>query len=190
MDANAASYSIPGNYKPGAIPLSLKILRDDKEARMKMGARTSNSPVQLVRLDEKKFVGVAATSSFQDVRGIGEASRMFMERKHEIPNIVDSAHYVCPHFANDVLFTYIYCMEVSELDVIPEGMIAFTVLAGRYARARSKDADPYALIQAYIRDNGLETNPNLVSFEVFAFGEEESKYNADIFVPVKDEPRI
>jgi len=108
-----------------------------------------------------------------------------MERKNEISNIVDSAHYVCPHFANDVLFTYIYCMEVSELDVIPEGMIAFTVPAGHYAHARSKDADPYALIQAYIRDNGLKTNPNLVSFEVFAFGEEESKYNADIFVPVQ-----
>lgn len=186
MDPSAISYPTPGSYKPGAIPLSLKIIRDNKEAQPKMSASTSNAPVQMVRLDEKKFVGFAVTSSFHDMKGIGEANRLFMERKHEIAGTVDSEHYVCPHFANEVLFTYMYCMEVSELNEIPEGMIGFTVPAGRYARARSKVADPYALIHAHLSENGLETNPNLVAFEVFAFGEEESKYNADIFVPVKD----
>ncbi|WP_199615446.1 GyrI-like domain-containing protein [Paenibacillus alkalitolerans] len=91
----------------------------------------SDNYVQIASLERKNFVGVAVTSSFQNVKGIREANRLFMDRRNEIQCMVNDSEYVCLHFSNEVAFTYIYCMQVSELDAIPNGMIGFTVPSGR-----------------------------------------------------------
>jgi len=109
-----------------------------------------------------------------------------MEHRAGISNVLNRDEYVCLHFCNDVVFTYIYCMEVSERNTFPEGMIGFTVPGGDYAKARSKSTDPYRLIQTYIKESGLENHSGLFTMEVFRFGDEESKYNADILVPIKN----
>jgi predicted transcriptional regulator YdeE len=146
--------------------------------------KESNDHVQIISLEEKKFVGIAVTSSFQKVTGVGEASQFFMSRKNGIQSMVSVDEYVCLHFSNDVVFTYIYCMEVSELEAVPVGMIGFTVPSSRYAKVRTEDEDPYGMINTYLTENGLESNPKLFAFEVFRFGEEETIFNADILVPV------
>jgi len=75
-------------------------------------------------------------------------------------------------------------MEVSAIGTITDGMIGFTVPSSRYAKVRTEDEDPYGLIQAWLSEAGIGRNPDLFSQEVFRFGEEESKYNADILVPI------
>lgn len=173
----------PGGYRPVMVPKALEMINGGKTMNEKQQAVNTNH-VQIVRLEEKKFVGVAVTSPFQKVTGIGETRQLFMEKKSGIQRILKVDEYVCLHFSNEVVFTYIYCMEVSELKTIPDGMIGFTVPSSPYAKVRSKDTDPYELIHTYLRENGLESNLNLFALEVFRFGDEESKYNADILVPI------
>jgi predicted transcriptional regulator YdeE len=170
-------------YKPAAIPQALKVIKGYKELNG-LEILTSGNKVQILKAEEKHYVGVAVTTPFQSVTGIGEVKQLFEDRRNEIQSTVNTDEYVCLHFANEVVFTYIYCMEVSVLGTIPDGMIGFTVPSNRYATVRTKDEDPYGLIHTYLQENGMESNPNLFSHEVFRFGEEESKYNADILVPI------
>lgn len=144
----------------------------------------SDAQIDIVRLGERKYIGIAVTSPLKNVRGIGEAHRLFMERKDEIHNKVDDSNYVCVHFANEVLFTYVYCMEVTELRSIPEGMIGFEVPSNQYVKVQSNGEEPYGLIETYLRDKGMQSHSHSVAFEVFQFGQEESKYQAEILVPV------
>lgn len=144
----------------------------------------SNAKIEVVQLGERRYIGIAVTSPLKNVKGIGEARQLFMERKVEIQDKVDESTYVCIHFANEVLFTYIYCMEVTELQLIPDGMIGFEVPSNPYVKVRSNGEEPYGLIDRFLSDKGMQSNQNSVSFEVFQFGKEESKYNAEILVPV------
>ncbi|HZG86696.1 GyrI-like domain-containing protein [Paenibacillus sp.] len=147
----------------------------------------NDSQVEIVELEEKHFVGIAVTVSFQrhDPERIREASQLFYARRKEISGIVNEQQYVCPHFANDLLFTYIYSMEVSEVRDIPKGMIGFSIPSQKYAKVRTKDQDPYKLIKTYLRDNGFENNERSVALEIFKFGEDQHVNHADIFVPIK-----
>lgn len=140
--------------------------------------------IEVVQSGNRKYIGTAVTSPLNNVQGVGEARRLFMERRGEIQNQVDEHAYVCVHFANEVLFTYIYCMEVTELQRIPAGMIGFEVPGGPYVRVHSNGEEPYGLIQKYMREKGMQQNTKTVSFERFQFGQEESKYHAEIWVPV------
>jgi predicted transcriptional regulator YdeE len=145
-----------------------------------------NNQIEIVTLEEKYFVGVPVTNVFQrfDPDRIKEANQIFLARKSEIKEIINEHEYVCPHFANDILFTYIYCMMVTEIKDIPKGMIGFCVPSQRYVKVRSTDQDPYALIKSYLKANGLENNTRSLALEVFRFGEEQHFNNADIFVPI------
>ncbi|XEC96596.1 GyrI-like domain-containing protein [Paenibacillus tarimensis] len=147
----------------------------------------NNNQVEIITLETKHFVGVPVTVAFQkhDPGRIKEANQIFIDRKHEIQGIVKEYEYVCPHFANDVLFTYIYCMEVSEITHIPDGMIGFSLPSQQYAKVRSTDQDPYGLIKNYLDANGLENNTRSLALEVFIFGEKQHYNNADILVPIK-----
>ena len=144
----------------------------------------TNARIEVVQLGERKYIGTAVTSPLKNVKGIGEARQLFMERQGEIQGKADESTYVCVHFANEVLFTYIYCMEVTELQLIPEGMIGFEVPSNQYVKVQSNGEEPYGLIDKFLRNKGMQSNLNSVSFEVFQFGKEESKYNAEILVPV------
>lgn len=146
----------------------------------------NNNQVEIVIFEEKHFIGVPVTVAFQkhDPERIKEANQIFLTRKNEIKGIINEHEYVCPHFANDVLFTYIYCMEVSEISDIPDGMLGFNVPSQRYAKVSSTDQDPYKLIKSYLKAKGLENNTRSLALEVFRFGEHQNINNASIFVPL------
>ncbi|MFF2093125.1 GyrI-like domain-containing protein [Paenibacillus sp. NPDC058174] len=145
-----------------------------------------NNQIEIVTLEAKHFVGVPVTNVFKrfDKGSINEANRLFLERKIEIKRVLNEHQYVCPHFANDVLFTYIYCMEVENIEDIPKGMIGFTVDSQSYAKVRAVDQDPYVLIKTFLKENDLKNNTLALALEVFKFGEEQHFNNADIFVPI------
>jgi predicted transcriptional regulator YdeE len=145
-----------------------------------------NNQIEIVTLEEKHFVGIPVTNAFQrfDADSIKEANRVFLDRKSEIKEILNEHEYVCPHFAGDLLFTYIYCMEVTKIEDVPKGMIGFSVPSQRYAKVRSVDQDPYTLIKSYLEENDLDNNPRSLALEVFRFGEEQHFNNANIFVPI------
>ncbi|MCM3626045.1 GyrI-like domain-containing protein [Paenibacillus glycanilyticus] len=146
----------------------------------------SKEQVEIVALGEKHFIGVPVTNAFHkaDPKSIREAYQIFLSRKEEITDMVDRDCYVCPHFANDYLFTYIYCMEVFRIGDVPQGMIGFSLPSQRYAKARSADQDPYARIKATLEAMNLENNTRSLALEIFRFGEEQHVNNADVYIPI------
>jgi predicted transcriptional regulator YdeE len=142
--------------------------------------------IEIVSLEAKYFIGVPVTNVFQrfDSERMKEANQLFLERRNEIKGIINDQKYVCPHFANDILFTYIYCMEVEGINDTPNGMIGFFVPSQRYIKVRSSDQDPYAISHEYLKENGLENNTRSLALEVFKFGEEQHCNNADIYIPI------
>lgn len=144
--------------------------------------------IEIVTLEEKSFIGIPVTNVFQrfDSERMKEANQLFLDRKNEISGIMNDEEYVCPHYANDILFTYIYCMEVKEIKHIPKGMIGFSVPGQRYIKVRTKDQDPYALSKKYLKEHGLENNTRSLALEVFRFGEEQHFNHADIYIPILD----
>lgn len=142
--------------------------------------------IEVVSLEEKYFIGVPVTNGFQkfDSERMKEANQLFLERRNEIKGIINEQQYVCPHFANDILFTYIYCMEVEGIDEVPSGMIGFYVPGQRYLKIRTSVQDPYAISHEYLKENGLRNNTRSLALEVFKFGEEQNFNNADIYIPI------
>lgn len=142
--------------------------------------------IEIVTLETKYFIGVPVTNVFQrfDSERMIETNQLFLARRNEIKGTINEQEYVCPHFANDILFTYIYCVEVTEIKDIPNGMIGFHVPSQRYVKVRSADQDPYALSKEYLKENGLENNTRSLALEVFRFGEEQHFNNADIYIPI------
>ncbi|WP_185929320.1 MULTISPECIES: GyrI-like domain-containing protein [Paenibacillus] len=143
--------------------------------------------VEIVHLQEKKFIGIPVTSSFQnhDPKRVEATKESFLNRKHEIKNVINSHEYVCPHFSSEVLFTYFFCMEVSTLEDIPEGMIGFTAPPHSYATTRT-EKDPYEQIHTYLANNGFENNSKALALEVYQFEDPEWPGKVDVFVPVID----
>ncbi|MGO4374725.1 GyrI-like domain-containing protein [Paenibacillus sp. MCAF20] len=142
--------------------------------------------IEIVTLETKYFIGVPVTNVFQrfDSERMIETNQLFLARRNEIIGTINEQEYVCPHFANDILFTYVYCMEVTEIKNIPNGMIGFQVPSQRYVKVRSADQDPYALSKEYLKEKGLENNTRSLALEVFRFGEEQHFNNADIYIPI------
>lgn len=143
--------------------------------------------VEIVPLDERMFIGIPVTSSFQnhDPGRIEEAKALFLKRRHEITNAIHTERYVCPHFDSETLFTYLFCMEVSRLDNVPEGMIGFKVPGRRYAKTRSEQ-DPYETIHRFLKQRGLENDPNSISLEVYSFESPVWPGEVDVYVPIKE----
>lgn len=142
--------------------------------------------VEVIRLSEKKYVGVPVTVSFEnlDQERIRRAKQLFMEQKDKIKYVLQEEQYTCAFLANDVLFTYIYSLEVSQIHEMPVGMIGYTVPEQTYAKVHSPLQDPYDLIHTYLSENGLEADKSSLAFEVFEVGSEEHVHTADVYVPI------
>ncbi|WP_127588279.1 GyrI-like domain-containing protein [Paenibacillus koleovorans] len=143
----------------------------------------SRAQVELVQLEATRYIGIAVTSSLRSVEGVAEAHQQFLNRMSEIPDRIDDSTYVCVHFANEILFTYLYCMEVTSLDSIPVGMIGFEVPARQYVKVHSNGQEPYSFVEKYLQERGLRSDSNALAFERFQFGKAETKYHAEILVP-------
>lgn len=145
--------------------------------------------VEITELLEMKLIGIPVSATFQNqINEISKVKEIFMNRRTEIASAISSNKYICPHFANDILFTYIYCLEVSRLEEIPDGMIGFAVPKSRYVKVKSQstDIEPYGIANEYIKKNKLAQNAALLMFEVHSFGGIESKYQAEILIPIQD----
>lgn len=144
------------------------------------------STFEVVLLEEKQFVGLPVSNSFHyiDDARMRAANEEFMRRRHEIKHAINMEQYVCPHFSNDILFTYVYSMEVSEISDIPEGMLGFTVPKQTYVKITSTDENPYEISHRYFREHGLANNTRSLALEVFQFSKRQHFNDAEIYIPI------
>ncbi|MWC29726.1 effector binding domain-containing protein [Paenibacillus sp. MMS18-CY102] len=153
------------------------------------------SEVITVQLDEMKFIGIPVIVPFKDgdYSTIGKTKQLFMERMDEIEGVINPSILWAPWYANDIMFTYVYSVQVASLDNVPEGMIGFTQPAARYATTHYEgplpwEPDPYERLQAYRQREKLELAKGLMVLEKFEFDREDDPDGLlyiDVFGPIQ-----
>ncbi|MDQ0059831.1 GyrI-like domain-containing protein [Paenibacillus harenae] len=147
----------------------------------------NGSQVELVKLDAQYFVGLSITSSFEghDSNRVETLKQQFMARRFEIKHAVNPVQYVCPHFNSETLFTYFYCLEVSTLEHIPEGMIGFSIPAHTYAKVRT-ELDPYEVLHRYLNEQGLQNDSKALALEIYNMESPRWPDQVNVYIPIKD----
>lgn len=153
------------------------------------------SEVARVKREEMKFIGLPVVVSFKDgdYESIGRTKKRFMERKGEIDGIVDPDIMWAPWYANDIMFTYFYAVQVTDLANVPEGMVGFTQPAGEYAAVRYDgpmpwNPDPYDLLHRFRQREGLTENSRLMVLEQYRFdleAEPNGQISIQVFGPIQ-----
>ncbi|WP_164779685.1 GyrI-like domain-containing protein [Paenibacillus kobensis] len=140
--------------------------------------------------EEMKFIGIPVIVSFKDgdYSTIERTKKLFMERRVEIEGVIDPDMMWAPWYANDIMFTYIYAVQVAELVNVPAGMIGFTQPAAEYAVVAYDgplpwNPDPYHLLYEYRQSEGLEQNDRLMVLEKYRF-DLEAEPNGQISIQV------
>lgn len=148
---------------------------------------TISEEVEIIQLPELKFVGIPVTSVFanHDPNRIEKTKKDFLNRVEEIKRIANPPEYVCLGFVSETLFTYLICVEVTELIEVPEGMLGFSIPAHTYGKARSND-DPYSVIHNYFKRHGINNNKRAVALEIYKFEDPEWPNKVDVYIPIEE----
>ncbi|RED66145.1 GyrI-like domain-containing protein [Cohnella lupini] len=148
---------------------------------------TISSEVEIIQMPELKFVGIPVTSVFanHEPERIERAKQAFMERTEEIKRIAKASEYVCLSFVSETLFTYLICIEVTELKEVPNDMIGFIVPAHKYGKARS-DGDTYSVIHQYLKEQGLKNNKRALAMEIYKFEDPQWPNKVDVYIPIEE----
>lgn len=91
------------------------------------------------------------------------------------------------------MFTYFYCLQVSELSDIPEGMMGFSIPAATYAAVHYEGPhpmgpDPYETLAKYRSENGIEAQSNAMVLERYRFEHQnlpEGRIKFDVYGAIK-----
>lgn len=142
--------------------------------------------VKELSLPERGYIGMAITSVFasHEPKRVEQLQKLFISRRFEIKGMVDPEHYVCPSFVCEQLFTYLFCMEVDRLDVVPDGMIGFRIPAQRYATVRAAGTDPYDLLHGYLRAKGLQNDKRGLALEKYNVHKPVWPDEVDVYIPL------
>ncbi|MCI3919438.1 GyrI-like domain-containing protein [Paenibacillus sp. TRM 82003] len=116
---------------------------------------------------------------------IEEVKLQFMDQRNGIKNVINPGQYLCPSYSSESLFTYLFCLEVSEFCEIPDGMIGFTISKHKYGRIKTS-GDPYESIHHYLKSQGIENNSKAMAIEVYQFENPQWPDNVDVYIPIKE----
>lgn len=158
-------------------------------------ANAKNSlEVKQVELPELLMIGIPVNVSFKhgDFSKIGRNKAEFKRRLDEIPNAVNRDEFYAPWYNCEVMFTYFYCLQVSSLDHIPEGMMGFSIPAHPYLLVEYDgvypfEPDPYATIQQYREEHGMKVNKEAMILEKYKFAVDgvEGKIAIAVYAPIE-----
>jgi predicted transcriptional regulator YdeE len=122
-----------------------------------------------------------------DFSKIGRVKDEFKRRLSEIPNAVNPDEFYAPWYNCEVMFTYFYCLQVSSLEQIPEGMMGFSIPAHKYINTEYDgdypfDPDPYQVLQQYRGKHDIKVVKEAMILEKFMFVNEgrEGKLNVTV----------
>ncbi|NIK77804.1 putative transcriptional regulator YdeE [Paenibacillus castaneae] len=153
-----------------------------------------NHKIEITELGELLMIGLPVNVSFKngDFSKIEQTKEEFKRRLSEIPNAVNPVEYYAPWYSSEVMFTYLYCLQVSSLEFIPEGMIGLTIPAHQYVLVsydgvRPFEPDPYEVIHRYSDEHGLKKNEPAMILEKYLFenDDREGKIVIDVYAPIQ-----
>ncbi|GAA0345251.1 hypothetical protein GCM10008967_39600 [Bacillus carboniphilus] len=134
-------------------------------------------------IGEKKLVGfrVLASNIEEFQQDIPKASLELIRRKNEIHNLVEPVKLIGAFKAGETSEEddgYWSCLEVTDFEQIPEGMVTLTVPEQQYAVLQFKGHaseiyGTYTHLHQWIQENGYTRTPSNWTLEIY------SKWSAD-----------
>ncbi|GIP18126.1 hypothetical protein J40TS1_37680 [Paenibacillus montaniterrae] len=139
---------------------------------------------------EYKLVGMSITGNFPESfpEVAVTVQREFWERRKEIKNSKDYETLFSPGMCNGILATYFACVEVTEVDNVPEGMIAFTLPDTEYVKVSCTNktiGEGYNKLFDWMKQNRYEHKfYGACQIEIFYINDEVDEEPVEILIPI------
>ncbi|WP_221567850.1 GyrI-like domain-containing protein [Alkalihalobacillus sp. TS-13] len=145
---------------------------------------------------EFKMVGQSITANFPDAfpKVAMDIHDEFEKRTNEIKNAVDPNVIYAPYMCNEIVATYFGCLEVHDLESIPEGMLGLHIPATKYAKITCTNRtieEGYTKLFEWMRNNGFKQKWFDRSFpmEIFYAEEGGDEEQVELLVPILDQAK-
>jgi predicted transcriptional regulator YdeE len=144
----------------------------------------------LVKKSSLNLVGISYCGPYSTLPD--EAIRLqgdFLARKHELNDNIKSTALLSPYFGNEAFATYWACYEVNHLEIVPEGMVQFTIPEHEYALVTTTNkriGEGYEQILAWMNEQRLQKQDNAVSIEIYYDDERLDEEPVEILIPLRD----
>jgi predicted transcriptional regulator YdeE len=115
----------------------------------------------------------------------------FLERRYEVIKAKNPEVLFSPYMCNGILATYFACLEVSEITIVPEGMIGFKLPSINYAKINCTNksiGEAYSKIFEWMNINGYKQKflDNSCPIEIYFFVENVEEEDVEILIPIQD----
>ncbi|QYR23515.1 GyrI-like domain-containing protein [Paenibacillus sp. sptzw28] len=114
----------------------------------------------------------------------------FLSRKHELNGEVRSTALYSPYFGNEVFATYWASFEIARMEIIPKGMVQFTIPERTYAMitcTNKRIGEGYETLSAWMQEQKLVKRDNAVAIEIFYIDEHLEEEPVDLLIPIEEQ---
>ncbi|RWR06538.1 effector binding domain-containing protein [Siminovitchia fortis] len=140
---------------------------------------------------ELKLVGQSITANFPDSfpDAAIKVQEEFLQRTDEIHNAKHKEILFSPFMCNEIIATYFACLEVDEIDQIPEGMIGFKLPMTKYAKISCSNktiSEGYDAVYAWMQEHGYKEKwfNHSSPVEIYYIDENAEEEPAEILIPI------
>ncbi len=140
---------------------------------------------------EFKLVGQSITVNFPDAfpDAAIKLQKDFFNRVDEIHNTKSKEVLFSPYMCNEIIATYFACLEVDEIDKIPEGMIGFKLPMTNYAKISCSNktiSEGYDAVFAWMKEHGYKQRwfDHSSPVEIYYIDENAPEETAEILIPI------
>lgn len=140
---------------------------------------------------EYQLVGQSITANFP--KGFPDAAikvqMNFEKRMDEVANSKSKRVLFSPYMSNGIFATYFACLEVEEINEVPEGMMGLKLPLMKYAKISCSNktiGQGYDKLFAWMGENGYKQKQNdSCSIEIFYFEEDAEEEVVEILIPIQ-----
>lgn len=146
------------------------------------------------KIVKKEFLVVGESITANYPQGFPDAafklSERFDPRRGEIKHAKNMEVVISPYMCNDIMATYFSCLEVDQLDQIPEGMVGFKIPETEYAVISCSNktiGEGYNKIFQWMHEKGYKQKWFNQSFpiEIFYYEDNVDEERAEILIPIQ-----
>ncbi|MEH7110702.1 MULTISPECIES: GyrI-like domain-containing protein [Bacillaceae] len=150
--------------------------------------------IQVVEKESMKVVGISWSGTYSETGTIPNLFNVLEERLEEIPNKVVEPMMVAPFHSRETELTYYVTKPVEKIEVVPKGMVGFTIPAKNYVytvhNGKADEVDEtYKRLFTFMDEYGYEQDHQALSMEIYKQEHKERNANGElyfeIYLPVK-----
>ena len=150
--------------------------------------------IQVIEKEEIKVVGISWNGTYSQISTLPSLFQEMVNRLEEVSFQTKEPVLIAPFHSRETEITYYVTTPVEKIEVIPEGMVGFTIPSKNYVFATHKGSheeveNTYQQIYAWMNEYGYEQDHNALSMEVYKEEHKQLNENGDlhfdIYLPIK-----